>query len=196
MLKYIHEQEEILQNIQKVVKSLPNKNLNSLEELEISIQQLNEDAKSAKAEDVPSIMYQLNILHSLAEKLTENNAFPDLNSPYFGFMRIEQEGKEMEIYVGHCALSESELKQKIVDWKRAPIARVFYQYDIGEDFDLDLEDREIFGKILDKAILTIQDGNYYDLIVIGRLMSIRVKKKMDQYKSRGVRVIRRRAVFI
>lgn len=158
MVKYIQEQEEILGNIQEVIKHLPNKNLNSLKELEVSIEQLNEEVKTAKAEDVPSIMYQLNILHSLAEKLTENNAFPDLNSPYFGLMRIEQDGKEKEIYVGHCALSETDLKQKIVDWKRAPIAKVFYQYDIGEDFDLDLEDREISGKMLDKAILTIQGG--------------------------------------
>jgi DNA helicase-2/ATP-dependent DNA helicase PcrA len=158
MVNYIHAQEEVLGTIQEKIKHLPNKNLNSLKELEVSIAQLNEEVKNAKAEDVPSIMYQLNILHSLAEKLTENNAFPDLNSPYFGFMKIEQEGKEKEIYVGHCALSEVDLKQKIVDWKRAPIAKIFYQYDIGEDFDLDLEDREISGKMIDKAILTIQGG--------------------------------------
>lgn len=158
MQLYIQRQEQILESIQNVIKHLPNKNLKSLQELEVSIEQLNEEVKNAKAEDVPSIMYQLNILHSLAEKLTENNAFPDQSSPYFGYMKIEQEGKEKEMFIGHCGLNESGLDQKIVDWKRAPIAKVFYQYDSGEDFDLELEDREVGGKIIDKAILTIRGG--------------------------------------
>lgn len=158
MQTYIQRQEQVLERIQEVIKHLPNKNLESLKELEISIGQLNDEVKTAKAEDVPSIMYQLNILHSLAEKLTENNAFPDSSSPFFGHMRIEQEGKQKDLYIGHCALSENELSEKIVDWKRAPIARVFYQYDKGEDFDLDLEDREVSGKVIDKAVLTVQGG--------------------------------------
>lgn len=158
MHSYIQKQEEVLERIQEIIKHLPNKNFESLKELEVSIAQLNEEVKNAKAEDVPSIMYQLNILHSLAEKLTENNAFPDALSPYFGHMQIEQEGKQKDLFIGHCALSETGLAEKIVDWKRAPIARVFYQYDKGEDFDLDLEDREVSGKVLDKAVLTVQAG--------------------------------------
>lgn len=157
-LNYIQQQEEILAKMQEKIKLLPNKNMESLKELEISIEQLNNEVKSAKSEDVPSIMYQLNILHSLADKLMENNAFPDSSSPYFGHLKIEQDKKQKDLYLGHCGLSDVSMSEKIIDWKRAPIAKVFYQYDAGEEFDLDLEDREVGGKVIEKAVLTIING--------------------------------------
>ncbi|EQC51925.1 UvrD-helicase domain-containing protein [Bacteriovorax sp. DB6_IX] len=157
-LDYLNNQEKILKDAVELIKGIPDHNILALIEIERNIKALKEEAKNCKEDDLPGILQQLNLQHQLAERHSKNDNLPDPQSPYFGHMKIEQHGKIKDIFLGHVALTNRELNFKIVDWKKAPIARVFYQYAEGDEFDFDLDDRTIEGTILQKSIQTIRDG--------------------------------------
>ena len=46
---------------------------------------------------------------------------------------------------------------RVVDWRNAPISRVFYQARQGETFDVEIADREISGEILVRRTVSIQE---------------------------------------
>lgn len=149
---------DTLEKMKEVIRTTPNKNLESLRELETSIEQLNNEVKEAKSEDIPSILDQLNILHSLANKLMDSNAFPDVESPYFGHLKIRQGSKDKDLFIGQCGFSDPASPVRIVDWKKASLAKVFYGHDIGDEFEFEVGDREVTGTILEKSVLTILEG--------------------------------------
>ncbi len=155
---FLETQEAQLCDLQRVVKSSPDSNFETLIGIEQSIQALKDEAKDCREEDLAGIMFQLNQQHTLAKRFSSPVNLPDLKSPYFGYMQIKQHDKIKELYLGHVPFNDNDLDFKIIDWKNAPIAKVFYQFDEGEDFDFDLDDRTIEGKVLKKSVLTIKDG--------------------------------------
>jgi len=157
-LNYLETQEQLLGETTDVIKAIPDHNIIALIEIERNIKALKEEAKNCKEDDLPGILQQLNLQHQLASRHSKNDNLPDATSPYFGHMKVEQAGKVKDIFLGHVALTNKDIKFKIVDWKKAPIARVFYQYAEGDEFDFDLDDRTIEGVILQKSIQTIRDG--------------------------------------
>ena len=157
-LEYLKKQETLLSDTIQTIKAIPDHNILALIEIERNIKALKEEAKNCKEDDLPGILQQLNLQHQLAGRHSSNDSLPDCESPYFGHMKIEQAGKVKDIFLGHIAMTKRDLSFKIVDWKKAPIARIFYQYMEGDEFDFDLDDRTIEGVILQKSIQTIRDG--------------------------------------
>jgi len=156
---FLETQETHLSDLQRVVKETPDLNFATFVEIEKSIKALKEEAKNCREEDLPGIMFQLNLQHSLAQRFSQEAEIPDLTSPYFGYMQIKQNEKVKDLFLGHTPFNSDKLDFKIIDWKNAPIAKIFYQFDEGEDFDFDVDDRTIEGTILKKSVLTIHDGN-------------------------------------
>jgi DNA helicase-2/ATP-dependent DNA helicase PcrA len=47
---------------------------------------------------------------------------------------------------------------RIVDWRNAPVSRLYYRYDEGDAYEERMGDREVEGEILARRTLTIADG--------------------------------------
>jgi len=156
--KYITRLEESVAGCVEAIKKIPDHNLEALMEIQRNLESLKEESKSCNDDDLPAIIQQMHLQNQLAERFSTHVSLPDSESPFFGHMRIKQEGKIKDIYLGHISFSHRLAKFKIIDWKKAPIARVFYQFAEEDDFELDLEERTIEGTILEKSILTIRNG--------------------------------------
>ena len=48
----------------------------------------------------------------------------DASSPYFADLRLEEEGRKREVFLGHTTCLEKGLRT--VDWRDAPISKIFY----------------------------------------------------------------------
>ena len=46
----------------------------------------------------------------------------------------------------------------IVDWKNAPISKIFYRYREGEEYVEDIGEREIEGVLVTRRMLLIENG--------------------------------------
>ena len=110
------------------------------------------------AEDRASILEQMERLARLAaQRSTHSEAALDMGSPYFGHMRVEQDdGSSRDILIGKQTWVRDGVR--VVDWRNAPISRLFYQRREGEDFDIVIAGRVVEGELRLRRTLTIRDG--------------------------------------
>ena len=57
----------------------------------------------------------------------------DPRSPYFAHLRLEEDGEQRDLCLGRATRIESGVR--IVDWRHAPISRLFYRYQQGDDYE-------------------------------------------------------------
>ncbi|MEM9174697.1 MAG: ATP-binding domain-containing protein [Myxococcota bacterium] len=80
----------------------------------------------------------------------------DAASPYFAHLRLEEEGRRRDLFLGHTTCLDKGLR--IVDWRDAPISKIFYSYRQGEEFDEEISGRERSGEVLARRMVRIRDG--------------------------------------
>lgn len=93
----------------------------------------------------------LNQLRSVADVVQVDAA-----SPYFAHLRLEEEGRRRDLFLGRTTCLEKGVR--IVDWRDAPISKVFYSYRQGEEFDEEISGRERHGSVLARRMVRIRDG--------------------------------------
>lgn len=158
ILKYITKLEQTVHTACDVIKAVPDHNYAALQEIQNNIAALKEESLSCKEDDLPGIIQQMNLQNQLAERFQNHVSLPDPSSPFFGHMKIEQDGKVKDVFIGHIAFSHRSTTFKVIDWKKAPIARIFYQYSENDEFTFDLDERTIEGTIFEKSVLTIRNS--------------------------------------
>jgi DNA helicase II / ATP-dependent DNA helicase PcrA len=111
-------------------------------------------------EDRASILEQMHRLSRLAaqqEKMVHSEVV-DPRSPYFGHMRLCDHDTEerKDILVGKRTFIRAGVT--VVDWRNAPISKVFYQTSQGDDYELEVDGRELSGVVELRRTVTIQGG--------------------------------------
>lgn len=112
---------------------------------------LRDELSSARLEDVPPLLEQMERVQSLADQRrkeqTQGNV--DLRSPYFGRMVLEENSRRREVLIGRGTYLDTRAGIRIVDWRDAPVSRLYYRYQEGDDYS------EIFGgKLIDGEVVT------------------------------------------
>ena len=80
----------------------------------------------------------------------------DRSSPYFAHLRLEEEGRSRDLFLGRTTCLEKGVR--IVDWRDAPISKIFYSYRQGEDFDEEISGRDRQGVVLARRMVRIRGG--------------------------------------
>src|SRR5436309_1071273 len=79
----------------------------------------------------------------------------DAGSPYFAHMRLAEDGGEQDVLLGKTTRLLPGLP--IVDWRNAPISRLFYAYRQGEAFEEEIAGRPRTGVLRARRTVTIRD---------------------------------------
>lgn len=126
---------------------------------------LREQIAAAKPEDLPALLEQMHNLGALrAQRGKSATGFLDKQSPYFGHLRLEEsyEGEKKprrrDVLVGARSYLDPRAGLRIVDWRNAPVSRIFYRYGEQEDYEETLGDRLVEGKVLARRSVAITDG--------------------------------------
>ena len=82
----------------------------------------------------------------------------DRKSPYFGHLRLEENGKRRDVLIGARSFVEPGGGVQIVDWRNAPVSRLFYRYEEGDAYEERLGDRLVEGEVLARRTVAIVDG--------------------------------------
>lgn len=80
----------------------------------------------------------------------------DAGSPYFAHLRLEEDGRQRDLFLGRTTCLEKGMR--IVDWRDAPISKIFYSYKQGEDFDEEISGRDRQGTVVVRRMLRIRDA--------------------------------------
>lgn len=144
--------DTLLENLQRSQKVRPKVDYEeSLKELRASL----EDEKLH--EDISSVMEQIDRMTAMMrqdQKHEEGEV--DLASPYFGRLVLEDDFGKRTVLIGKSTFLSDRVR--IVDWRNAPISRLFYQYVEGDDYDETVNGRDISGEILVRRMCTIIGG--------------------------------------
>ncbi|MGM0578562.1 MAG: UvrD-helicase domain-containing protein [Myxococcota bacterium] len=108
-------------------------------------------------EDIASIAEEMTRVAALrAQQQHSLQGHVDLDSPYFGHLVVDDDHGERSILIGkETFLSD---RVRIVDWRNAPISRIFYQYAEGDDYEEEIAGRTVSGDVLVRRTVTITEG--------------------------------------
>ncbi len=121
---------------------------------------LRDELSTARQEDQPPLLEQMERLQSLADqrRREQTQGHVDLRSPYFGRMVLREQARTREVLIGRGTYLDTKSGIRIVDWRDAPVSRLYYRYQEGEDYNEVFGDREVDGEVVIRRSLTITDG--------------------------------------
>jgi DNA helicase-2/ATP-dependent DNA helicase PcrA len=119
---------------------------------------LRDEIATARLEDVPPLVEQMERLQMVAAHRNQTTeSWVDPKSPYFGRMVLDERGKRREVLIGRGTYVDTASGVRIVDWRDAPVSRLYYRYDEGDEYDEIFGEREVTGTVLVRRSVSIVD---------------------------------------
>jgi DNA helicase-2/ATP-dependent DNA helicase PcrA len=80
----------------------------------------------------------------------------DPGSPYFAHLRLREQGRERDVCLGKATCVRRGVR--IVDWRHAPISRLYYRYRQGEPYEEEMAGRVLAGEVVARRTVSIRGG--------------------------------------
>jgi len=125
--------------------------------LEQRIRSLQEEAAGARPGDLPGLLAQLHVLKRQAARQGRRR-LPSAEVPYFAHLRLLVEGETRDVLLGFQTFIDSAAGVTIVDWRTAPVARIFFNYEEGDVYEHEVDGRWLSGEVVARRVLTFDEG--------------------------------------
>jgi DNA helicase-2/ATP-dependent DNA helicase PcrA len=159
MDEIVAQEEKVLARVQRTLGARRPNHRGQLIDYDAELIALRDQIREARLEDIPPLIEEMERLQQVAQrraKVVEGAVDP--SSPYFGRMVLEEDAKKREILIGRSTFLDPKTGVRIVDWRDAPVSRVYYRYEEGDDYDEIFGDREVEGEVLLRRNLSITGG--------------------------------------
>lgn len=114
---------------------------------------------NARPEDQPPLVEQMYRIAALAQQHGRGRVEQvDPRSPYFGHLRLSEPERTRDILIGRTTYIDSHRGVRIVDWRNAPVSRLYYCYDEGDEYEETFGTRPLSGKVDLRRAVTIDGG--------------------------------------
>lgn len=131
--------------------------------------ELRELAAVAKPEDLPALLEQMHTLGAVrAHRGKSTTGSVDRKSPYFAHLRLDEtvtlpgrqgeKQRRRDVLVGSKQYLDAGAGIRIVDWRNAPVSRIFYRYRESDPYEETLGDQPVEGLVLARRTVAIVDG--------------------------------------
>src|SRR5690606_23743713 len=80
----------------------------------------------------------------------------DPSSPYFAHLRLREQGRGRDICLGKATCIRRGVR--IVDWRNAPISKLFYRYQQGDAYEEEMAGRTFTGVVAARRTVAIRGG--------------------------------------
>ena len=129
-------------------------------DLDADLLSLRDQIAEARPEDLPPLIEQMTRLAALASRLGGGVSLPiDITSPYFAHMRLKEHGQSKDVMIGKRGFIDRKSNVQIVDWRNAPVSRIYYRYEEGDDYEEEIAGRRIEGMVEARRNVSIARGN-------------------------------------
>ncbi len=157
LTRIVGEEEKVLARVMRTVtaRSGPKHRAVGVD-YDAELVALRDQIREARAEDIPPLVEEMERITQIASRrsqVVEN--FVDPSSPYFGRLVIHDGDRKREVLIGRRTFLDGKTGVRIVDWRDAPISRIYYRYEEGDDFDEMLGSRMVEGDVLTRRTLSI-----------------------------------------
>jgi DNA helicase-2/ATP-dependent DNA helicase PcrA len=129
-------------------------------DLDADLVSLRDQIAEARPEDLPPLIEQMTRLAALRARLGGGKQLPvDITSPYFAHMRLREHGKAKDVLVGKRGFIDRQSNVQIVDWRNAPVSRIYYRYEEGDDYEEEIAGRRVEGIVEARRNVSIARSN-------------------------------------
>jgi DNA helicase-2/ATP-dependent DNA helicase PcrA len=138
---------------------------------DVRLLELRDDVAIAKPEDLPALFEQMHHLGALrAQRGRGVSGSIDRACPYFGHMRLEEAvtaserrpgspaQRRRDVLIGSRAHFDSAAGIRVVDWRNAPVSRIYYRYAEGDEYEEELGGRLVEGFVAARRGVSIVGG--------------------------------------
>lgn len=119
--------------------------------------EIRDEAITASERDLPSLFQALYTQHSLAARNYEKK-LPDMRAPYFAHMRLIENGKARDVLIGYQTFIDSNAGITIIDWRHAQLAKVFFNFREGDEYEVELPGRIAHGTLVMRRVIAFDTG--------------------------------------
>ncbi len=120
---------------------------------------LRDDIANARGEDVAALLADMMRTAGVAAvDMPKAQGSVDPQAPYFGHLRLKEGGKPRDVLIGKRGMIDRDAGVVIVDWRNAPVSRIYYRYDEGDDYEEELGEQVREGQVLMRRTITFQRG--------------------------------------
>ncbi|MBN2362058.1 MAG: ATP-binding domain-containing protein [Deltaproteobacteria bacterium] len=155
----IEQEAALYQRVRKHLTAALLANTRRLD-LDADLISLRDQIAEARAEDVAPLIEQMYRTAAVAARREQGRAAPppDPLSPYFGHLVLREGDRQREVLIGKRSHIDTTAGVVIVDWRQAPVSRLFYRYHEGDTYVEELGGRVVEGEIVARRTLTILGG--------------------------------------
>jgi DNA helicase-2/ATP-dependent DNA helicase PcrA len=123
------------------------------------LERLRDELNSGRgATDRAALQWEWNRQSALLRQLRASREAPRVasESPYFGHLRLRENGREWDICLGKATYIEHGVS--VVDWRNAPVSRLYYRYRQDDDYEEEIAGRTRSGVVVVRRAVAIRDG--------------------------------------
>ncbi len=155
----IQEEQALLVTIQK---ALADQQISEAvaSEWDRELVSLRDQIAEARLEDVAPLVAEMYRLQAVGTRSGSGRSLPvDPSAPYFGHLRLLEGKKSRDVLIGTRGFVPSGGGGfAIVDWRNAPVSRIYYRYEEGDDYEENFGGRPARGTVEVRRTVTVIDG--------------------------------------
>jgi DNA helicase-2/ATP-dependent DNA helicase PcrA len=149
---------------------------------------LRDELAEARLEDAPPLLAQMERLQAVAARRQEvTEGVLDARSPYFAHMRLRENGKLRDVCLGRATYLDAEHGVRVVDWRNAPVSRIYYRYAEGDPYEEQFGEKDVEGEVLVRRDVTITSGR---LVRVGGSQATYVRRGDGTWRTLSLRSTR------
>ena len=157
--RVISEELDLLEKVSALLGDLPETRSASEEPIVRELERLRAVILSGdEAKDISALSEQYHnqsaVLSQLRSRLNASQVDP--SCPYFAHLRLRENDQDRDLCLGRATCVRGGLR--IVDWRDAPISKIFYGYRQGDEYDEEIAGRERIGEVVARRMVRIRGG--------------------------------------
>jgi DNA helicase II / ATP-dependent DNA helicase PcrA len=128
-----------------------------------ALRELRDEAISASPEDLPAVLLEMSVRQRLIAQKPPP-PLPDAASPYLAHLRVREGGVRRDYLLGQGTFLDPRSSVRVVDWRVAPVAGLFYRYREGDDYEEELPGRLAEGVVEARRLIVIEAGELVGIV--------------------------------
>ncbi|MGH7806316.1 MAG: ATP-binding domain-containing protein, partial [Candidatus Binatia bacterium] len=155
----VADEEELLERVRTAIERARRRAAARRErDRTAELRAIRDEAAEAHPEDLPSLLHDLDLGQRL-EARRGAERFPNPASPYVAHVRVDEGNGPVDYLLGHVSFFDSRHGVHVVDWRVAPVARIFYRYREGDHYEETFPGRVAEGVVTARRIVVIENGS-------------------------------------
>ena len=153
--------QEELELLARVQKQLAKHSLDQAAQAEYDqdLLALRDQIAEAHVEDLAPLIAEMYRMQALGQANGKGRDLPvDVNCPYFGHLKLNDGKKIRDVLIGSRGFVKPGSDVAIVDWRNAPVSRIYYRYEESDDYEEEFGGRMVSGVVEARRTVSIVNG--------------------------------------